>query len=147
RVRVRARDVLWHKENLLGLAAQHTPDWEYAATIDGDIHIVDPDWPICTLNALQLHKIVQITSELVFLGPTGQHLGKTSSIMRLYSEALAEDSLRCPSSIYDTDPPATLALKQHCYPGGAWAYRREAWDAVGGLMDKCICGAADHHMA
>ena len=71
----------------MGLAAQHTPDWEYAATIDVDIHIVDPDWPICTLNALQLHKIVQITSELVFLGPTGQHLGKTSSIMRLYSEA------------------------------------------------------------
>ena len=83
RVRVRARDVLWHKENLLALAAQHTADWEYAATIDGDIHIVDPDWPIRTLQALQL-KIVQITSELVFLGPTGPHLGKTSSIMRLY---------------------------------------------------------------
>lgn len=147
RVRVRARDMLWHKENLLGLAAQHTPDWEYAATIDGDTHIVDPDWPIYTLHTLQLHKIVQITSELVFLGPSGQHLGKTSSIMRLYLEALAEDCLRCPSSIYDTDPPATLALKQHGYPGGAWAYRREAWDAVGGLMDKCICGAADHHMA
>jgi hypothetical protein len=67
--------------------------------------------------------------------------------MRLYSEALAEDSLRCPSSIYDTDLLATLALKQHSYPGGAWAYRREAWDVIGGLMDKCICGAADHHMA
>jgi hypothetical protein len=52
RVRVRARDVLWHKENLLGFAAQRTPDREYAATIDGDIYIVDPDWPICTLNAL-----------------------------------------------------------------------------------------------
>ena len=36
--------------------------------------------------------------------------------------------------------------KQHGYLGGAWAYRREAWDAVGGLMDKWICGAADHHM-
>jgi hypothetical protein len=38
-------------------------------------------------------------------------------------------------------------MKQHGYPGGAWAYRREAWDAIGGLMDKCIVGAADHHMA
>lgn len=147
RVRVRARDVLWRKENLLRLAAQHTPDWEYAATIDGDIHIVDPDWPICTLHTLQLHKIVQITSELVFLGPNGQHIGKTSSIMRLYLAALVEDCLTSPSSIYDAHPPATLVLKQHGYPGRAWAYRREAWDAIGGVMDKCIAGAADHHMA
>jgi hypothetical protein len=55
RVRVRARDLLWHKENLLGLAGQHTPDWEYAATVDGDIHFVDPGWPVDTLHALQLH--------------------------------------------------------------------------------------------
>ncbi|MBV9377058.1 MAG: hypothetical protein JO320_18730 [Alphaproteobacteria bacterium] len=131
----------------MGLAAQHTPDWEYAATIDGDIHIVDPDWPTRTLHALQLHEIVQITSELVLLGPAGQHVSKISSIMRLYLQELAEDCLKSPGSIYDSHPPATLLLKQHGYPGGAWAYRREAWDAIGGLMDKCIGGAADHHMA
>lgn len=147
RVRVRACDVLWHKENLLRLAAQHTPDWEYAATIDGDIHIVDPDWPINTLHALQLYKIAQISSELVFLGPTGQHIGKTSSIMTLYLAALGEDGLVQPGSVYDPHSPAMLVLKQHGYPGGAWAYRREAWDAIGGLMDRCIIGAADHHMA
>lgn len=145
RVRVRARDLLWNKENLLGLAAQHTPDWEYAATIDGDIHFVDPDWPINTLHALQLHKIVQISSELVFLGPTGQHIGKVNSIMKLYLAALAEDCLALPATLYDTSLP--VVLKQHGYPGGAWAYRREAWDAIGGLMDRCIVGAADHHMA
>ena len=66
-------------------------------------------------------------SELVFLGPTGQHLGKTSSIVRLYSEALAEDSLRCPSSIYDADPPETLALKQHGYSVGPIAVTRGMW--------------------
>lgn len=147
RVRIRARDLLWHKENLLGLAALHTPDWEYAATVDGDIHFVDPDWPIQTLHALQLHKIVQISSELVFLGPSGQHLGKVSSIMKLYLEALAEDCLAPPSSVYDPASPSPLVLKQHGYPGGAWAYRREAWETMGGLMDKCIVGAADHHMA
>lgn len=145
RVRVRARDLLWNKENLLALAAQHTPDWEYAATIDGDIHFVDPDWAVSTLHALQLHKIVQISSELVFLGPTGQHIGKVNSIMKLYLAALAEDCLAPPATFYD--PSLPVVLKQHGYPGGAWAYRREAWDAIGGLMDKCIVGAADHHMA
>jgi hypothetical protein len=147
RMRVRARDLLWHKENLLGLAAQHTPDWEYAATVDGDIHFVDPDWPVNTLHALQLHKIVQISSELVFLGPAGQHVGKVTSIMKLYVAALAEGCLMPPSSLYDPSPCLPIVLKQHGYPGGAWAYRREAWDAMGGLMDRCIVGAADHHMA
>jgi hypothetical protein len=31
-------------------------------------------------------------------------------------------------------------------PGGAWAFRREAFDAVGSLLDICILGAADSHM-
>lgn len=146
-MRVRARDLLWHKENLLRLAAQHTPDWEYAATVDGDIHFVDPDWPVNTLHALQLYKIVQISSELVFLGPAGQHVGKVTSIMKLYVAALAEGCLMPPSSFYDPSPCLPIVLKQHGYPGGAWAYRREAWDAMGGLMDRCIVGAADHHMA
>lgn len=147
RVRVRARDVLWHKENLLALAALRTADWEYAAAIDGDIHFVDPDWPLNTLHALQLHKIVQISSELIFLGPAGQHIGRVNSIMKLYLAALAEDCLAPPASLYDPHSCSPIVLKQHGYPGGAWAYRREAWDAVGGLMDRCIVGAADHHMA
>ncbi len=33
----------------------------------------------------------------------------------------------------------------HC--GYAWAIRRDAYDALGGLMDASICGANDHHMA
>jgi hypothetical protein len=33
------------------------------------------------------------------------------------------------------------------YPGGAWGYRREAFDAMGGLLDVCLLGAGDYHMA
>jgi hypothetical protein len=90
---------------------------------------------------------VQISSELVFLGPTGQHIGKVSSIMKLYLAASAEASLLPPGSLYDPSRCLPSVLKQHGYPGGAWAYRRDAWDAMGGLMDRCIVGAADHHMA
>ena len=32
-------------------------------------------------------------------------------------------------------------------PGGAWAFRRDAFDKVGGLLDTCILGSADWHMA
>jgi hypothetical protein len=31
--------------------------------------------------------------------------------------------------------------------GGAWAFRRSAFDSVGGLLDVCILGSADWHMA
>jgi hypothetical protein len=33
------------------------------------------------------------------------------------------------------------------HPGFAWACRREAFDALGGLMDWALLGAADNHMA
>lgn len=33
------------------------------------------------------------------------------------------------------------------HPGYCWAYRREAIDALGSLVDTCILGSADHHMA
>ncbi|HEX8795465.1 MAG TPA: hypothetical protein VF765_31160 [Polyangiaceae bacterium] len=32
-------------------------------------------------------------------------------------------------------------------PGGAWAFRRESFDAVGGLLDRCILGSGDWFMA
>ena len=33
------------------------------------------------------------------------------------------------------------------YPSGAWGYRREAFEAMGGLLDVCLLSAADYHMA
>ncbi len=143
RVRIRARDVLWHKENLGNIAARAAGDWQYAATVDGDFAFLDPNWAAETVHALQLHKIVQISSELVFLGPRGEHVGKGTSIMSLYSQARAAS--RSLGAACYSDP--RLVIKGHGYPGGAWAYRRESWNAIGGLLDRCIVGAGDHHMA
>jgi hypothetical protein len=33
------------------------------------------------------------------------------------------------------------------YPGDAWGCRREAFAAMGGLLDVCLLGASDYHMA
>ena len=33
------------------------------------------------------------------------------------------------------------------HPGYAWAFRREVFDALGGMIDRAICGSGDHHMA
>jgi hypothetical protein len=143
RVRRPARDILWHKENALDIASANTPGWEYAAWIDGDIVFADLSWVRNTINALQMYRMVQISSELVFLGPKGQHVSKGTSIMQLYEQMLDGGDIP-PDGPYG---PVPIELKGHGYPGGAWAYRREAWDALGGLLDRCIVGAADHHMA
>jgi hypothetical protein len=144
RIRLRASSVLWHKENMLNLAAAYTPDWERCACIDGDFHLVDPQWPTETNAALDLHPIVQISNNLSFLGPQGQQISKGTSLVQLWLDALAGGKLP-PDGPYG--PCVPVNLQGHGYPGGAWGYRREAWDAIGGLLDRCIVGAADHHMA
>jgi len=145
RVRLPARDLLWHKENGQDIASMHTPGWEYAACVDGDIHMVDPHWVENTLAALQVWPIVQISSELVFLGPQGQHVSKGSSIMKLFTDAVAAGDIPPCLGPYGACDP--VRLQGHGYPGGAWAYTREAWNALGGMLDACIVGAGDHHMA
>ena len=32
-------------------------------------------------------------------------------------------------------------------PGGCWAFRRESFEVCGSLLDTCILGSGDHHMA
>jgi hypothetical protein len=43
--------------------------------------------------------------------------------------------------------PFTAAYYPNWHPGFAWAARREAIDALGGLIDRSILGAGDRHMA
>lgn len=145
RLRFRTRDVMWHKENLGNLGFAAGP-WEYGAFIDGDFQFVDPNWASETVHALQIYPIVQISSELVSLGPHGEHIGKSSSVMAIYYQERGYNRPLAPSS-YGVVSPGKVSFKTHGYPGGAWAYRREAFDLIGGLLDRCITGSADHNMA
>lgn len=142
RVRLRTSDVLWHKENLVNLGFAAIPDWEYGAAIDGDMLFADPAWAEETVHALQLHPVVQISTDLVFLGPRGQHTGRGHSFMSVYQDASRKHDC---GKYYHSGRP--VAFERHGYPGGAWGYRRSAWQALGGLLDTCILGAGDMHMA
>jgi len=144
-VQVRSKTVLWQKENLIRLGLLHAGDWNYAAWIDGDSHMTHPDWVMETLHALQLYKVVQISSEMISLGPKHEHLGVAPSLMKRYQDHLWDTQPGPNGSIYDDSNLDWL--KKHGYPGLAWAYRREAYDDLGGLLDLCILGSGDHHMA
>jgi hypothetical protein len=144
RIRLHSRDMLWHKENQGNIGFWSIPDWEYGLLLDGDILFYDPGIFARVVHALQFYRVVQVSSELVNLGPRGEHLGKLNSYMHLYhSKRNRIRALDC--SLYDINIP--IKLDKHGYPGGAWAFRRDVFEQIGGLLDICIVGAGDQHMA
>lgn len=132
-VPVRARTLLWTKENLLDLGLQHLPDdWKYVAWIDADVTFRRPDWAAETVQALQQYDIVQPWSDCYDLGPHDEHLQVHESFAKLWCAG---------RPIVPAGPYA------FGHPGYAWAATRPALDWTGGLIETAALGAADHHMA
>jgi hypothetical protein len=144
-VQLRTKDEIWHKENTLNIGIQRLPvDWEYVAWIDADIKFVRPDWVQETIQQLQHHHFVQMWETAIDLGPHNQALGLHHSFMSRYVQTgqLPNDYAPPDSYYYDYDGKGYIG-----HPGYAWAADREGLEAVGGLIDTAILGAADHHMA
>lgn len=130
-VQLRTNHELWHKENALNIAISRLPsNWRYVAWIDADIEFVRPDWAHETVQQLQHYSVVQLFDSAIDLGPEMQtlqvHTGFGASYLRKRPRG---------------------RNYAHWHPGYAWAARREAIDAMGGLIDWAILGSADHHMA
>ena len=135
-VQLRSRSELWSKENLLNIGFSHLPaDWKYAAWIDADVEFANADWASETVERLQLFDVLQLFSQAVDLDPEHQVLScvkPKSGFMYAWWNGL-------PASKHYDDG--------NWHPGYAWAIRREAYVASGGLMDFCVLGSADRHMA
>lgn len=131
---------VWHKENLQNLLVQRLPhDWKYVACVDADTFFARPDWAVETIHQLQHHAVVQMWSECVDLSPSYGIVSDASGGERLPGMvAQHHRGHRWGKQPYGKHPG-------HC--GYAWAYRRDAWDTFGGLVDFSVCGANDHHMA
>ena len=108
------------------------------AWVDADISFLNPNWITETIEALQHYPVVQMFESAVDEGPTGAVIATFNSFGANFLKGI---------------PPLALAQSTGEYygafghPGFAWAMRRDAFDTVGGLIDKAILGAADHHMA
>jgi len=163
-VQVRTSDELWLKENLLNIGISRLPaDARYIAALDADMAFHRPDWAQETLQMLQHHPMVQLYSEITYLGPdhepinrmesfverwiNGQPLRVGKGLMRkevFYSRrGRGKNPAEC---AYNS--VALEAIRKNAWgqPGGGWAYRREALDAVGGLLDFAVLGSADSLM-
>lgn len=139
-IQVRTKSELFHKENLLNHAVQHfPPGWKNGAIFDADFHVTRHDWALETVHQLQHHDWVQCFSSYSNLsgdsrGNGHRQIGTTSSFAYNY----VRNGYRLPKSLDYAGCGA---------PGGAWAFTREAFNAVGGLLDRCILGSGDWYMA
>lgn len=130
-VQVRTWHELWHKENLINIGLDNLPpDWKYVAWIDADIQFTRPDWAVETVHLLQHNMFVQMFSHSQDLGPHLEPLGQHNGFVYSWLKG-----------------KAFKKGYENWHPGYAWAARREAIEAVGGLIDLAILGSGDRHMA
>jgi hypothetical protein len=133
-VPVRARTLVWTKENLLNLGVARLPqDWKYVAFIDADVFFRRADWASETVQALQQYDVVQPWADCYDLGPRDEHLQLHRSFCRLWHEGRLEG--------------AGSGAYEFGHPGYAWAFTRQALEWLGGLVETAALGAGDHHMA
>ena len=154
-VQLRTSHELWHKENILNLVVQRfPPGWQYGAIVDGDFHMTRRDWALEAIHQLQHYDFVQLFSSYSDLSAQHRPFRIMPSFACNYVRGLANPDYRAalraaaasPYGYYGAQPgkPGVLPVGA---TGGAWAFRRSAFDAVGGLLDTCILGSADWHMA
>jgi hypothetical protein len=140
-VQLRTSDELWHKENLLNAVIQRfPPDWKYGAWIDADFHMTRRDWALEAIHQLQHFDFVQLFSS--YSDVTVQH--RPYRLMPSFAWSYLNGPGGGHRGSYGYGSGSTGSPGA---TGGAWAFRRTALDAVGGLLDVCVLGSADWHMA
>lgn len=136
-------DELWHKESTINLAVQRIPDdWEYVAWIDMDVQFVRHDWALEACHQLQHHMVVQLFQTASLLGPNQEMVNEQTIKGFAYLYKIHQMKPTPAGYPYSGGPGYAYP-----HPGFAWAMRREAWDHLGGLLETCILGAGDYHMA
>ena len=129
---VRCDHELWLKEALINKGVRNLPaDWKYMMWCDADIEFTRENWAEETIHGLQHHKVLQPWSHCVDMGPDKEVITTHAGFGYMYSQG----------------NQFTPGQGTFWHPGFAAAYTRNAFDTVGGMMDKAILGAADHHMA
>ena len=132
-LQLRTLDEIWHKENMINLGIARLPqDWKYCAFADADIIFDRDDWVEEALHSLQSYHVVQNFQNAIDLAPDG-------SVVQLHHGFAWQ---------YINGAPFNAKYYPFWHPGFSWSFTREAINAMGsGLLDRCVLGSGDHHMA
>lgn len=162
-LQLRTDTCLWIKECAINEGVRRfPPDWQYGGYVDGDFHFTRHDWALEAIHMLQHHSFVQLFSTYTDLtGETAtSHLGHRPYRMNTsfawnylhQSEFLSSRSRRAARGGADTYYVKSSPSKAFPFghapgaTGGAWSWRRDAFDTVGGMLDTCVLGSGDWHM-
>lgn len=154
-IQLRHHSILWQKEVALNIGIARLPDdWETVCIADADIEFVQKnwgddcvhdhtfhehhDWVTEILHQLQIHKIVQCFETAIDLGPHGQAFAVHKSFMSEYIKNGAR---------FHERKKEGGRYHSESHPGFCYAFRREAIDGIGGLLDRSILGAGDRALA
>jgi hypothetical protein len=147
-VQVRGSHVMWYKENLINIGISRLPaDWQYVAWIDADVKFVREDWAQEALQQLQHHKIVQLWSQIQDVSPDYEQLRSAYPNSWCYNWLNGKSPIVLPGQDRCYPYPYPGGKGWYGPPGLGWAARREAIDALGGLVDWAIVGSGDAYMA
>jgi len=159
-VQLRTTHELFHKENILNAVIRTFPsNWKYGAIIDMDFHFTRHDWSLEAVHQLQMYQFVQLFSSYSDL--SGRDLGKGHRPLGVnngFAFNWHENGFALPPGFVDGGWKTPTGCGYYDQPpgrskggvgatGGAWAFRRSAFDTVGGLLDRCILGHGDWFMA
>lgn len=133
-IQLRTDHELWFKENGDNVALRHLPaNAEYIAFCDADFLFTRPDWAVETVHMLQHHEAVQMYADLTYL----THDHRPVNTMKSFAFLHCNQRLKQIPEHYGHKGAV----------GGAWAFRRSALDKLGGMLETCILGSGDWHMA
>ena len=133
-IQLRCDQVLWHKENLLNIGIAKCPVGSKVAWIDADISFANPNWVDETLVALNTNDVVQMFGESMDLDPKHHNMGSRLGFVAGYKKNKY-------TQVGKYDNPYFGAT------GYAWAANKDYLKSTGGLLDWCIIGSSDWHMA
>jgi hypothetical protein len=165
----RTSDELWHKENVLNLIVQRMPpEARYIAYMDGDVHMSREDWALEAIHQLQHYQAVQLFHQFTDVDRAHRPIAITNGFAYSYTKSIIPEIYQGPMATAQLKPRPAREAVAKCYQrallahtdpvaikakvwwgatGLGWAFRRSAWDLMGGLLDICILGSADWHMA
>jgi hypothetical protein len=147
-VQLRSDHEFWAKENLINLGIARLPsDSRYIAWVDADLTFARHDWVQETLQQLQHYPIVQMFAEAHDLDPDGLILNTFRSFGYSHVHGVPRKKGAGYYGGTPVGPPYHPRVAYWHHPGFAWAARREAIDALGGLFDVAVVGEADYIMA
>ena len=142
-VQLRTQSEFFQKENLVNIGVRSIdklyPEWKYVAWVDSDVQFFNEEVVLDTITALNRHPVVQMWSKAIDMAPDTtpieQERFRKTAIVTSFAYAYSQGG----EPDYQYGP--------YWHSGYAWAMRRDCFDALGGLYQHAILGAADHHMA